>query len=193
MIETPEMKAKLEAVLEKARRLKPWRQLRESLALELGNLQHNFAHLVLAGKTLAGEKARIQNEIEKLNQDERNVLHELQQFFASLVEDATRSVNAKIAAVMSKRLRLRDLLAEAGTIYGEVEQGQKNWSSKLHGLRKVAAELENETKEPYKQSYQLPEISFPSLPSPNKDQTIRLRTHADNMAEILQGMANQIG
>jgi hypothetical protein len=193
MIETPEVKnLTFEIALEKARRLSPLRQLREKFGFELGNLHFNLIPLQMAGKTLAGEKARIEGEIAKLNQDERDALRELRQFFASAVDDATRPVRGKIAEVMLKRLRLRDLLAESAMIYAAIEQVQGDYTGQLNALRKIAAELKDETKE----SYSLPDESpFPStlLPSPTLQQINRARSQADNIAEILEAMANQIG
>jgi predicted nucleic acid-binding Zn-ribbon protein len=188
MIETMEAKAKFETALDKARGLHPLRQARERLALELGNLPYNFVRLEMAGRTLADEKQRIEGEIGKLRERESGILQELRDFFVALVKDATEPVHKQIAEAMSKRLRLRDLLSEAATIYAEVEQVQKNWTPELDRLRKVATELKNETKE----GYELPEISFPSLPSPSVQQTVRMRDRADNLAEILSGMAKQI-
>jgi len=194
MVETLEMKA-LEAVLAKARGLHPLRQARDRFAMELGNVPYNLVPLQMAGRTLAGEKQRIEGEIAKLHEKEQGILHELRTFFAALVKDATQRVQEKTPAVMSKRLRLRDLLAEAGVVYAEIEQEQKDWTNDLDSLRKVAAQLKNGIGDSYRESYPLPEISFPSplVPSPNVQQAIRMRERGDNIAEILQTMAKQIG
>ena len=188
MIETLEVKAKFEAVLDKARGLHPLRQARERLAMELGNLPYNAIRLQMVGRPLIDEKKRIEGEMATLREKEQAILQEVREFFAALAKDATEPVHKQIAEDMLKRLRLRELLSEAATIYTEVERVQKNWTPELDGLRKVAAELRNETNE----SYSLPEIVFPSLPSPSVQQAVRMRDRADNIAEILKTMANQI-
>ena len=191
MVETPEMKAKLEAVLENARRLHPLRQARERLALELGNLPFNIAPLQMSGRTLIGEKQRIEGEMVTLREKEQNILQEVRNFFAALVKHATQPVKENMPALISKRLRLRDLLAEAGIVFGEVEGVQIDLARKFDALRKIAAELKSETNE----SYLLPEMPLPTplVPSPTVQQAIRMRERGDNIAEILQMMAKQIG
>jgi chromosome segregation ATPase len=191
MVETPETKAKLEAILEKARRLHPLRQAREKLALELGNLPYNLIPLQMAGKTLAGEKQRIGNEIAKLSQQEDSLHSELREFLGSLIQPAVQVVQGQITDAFQKRQRLRALLAEAAAVYAEIKQVEATWKSELAALRKVASELSQQTGE----SYSMPDVSFPSpwLPSPPVQQVERARTHGDNIVTILEEMARQIG
>jgi hypothetical protein len=191
MIETPEMKAKFEVMLDKARGVHPLRQAQKRLALELGNLPLNAIPLQMAGRTLADEKKRIEGEMVTLREKERDILQELQQFFSALVKDATQPVHGKIPQLLLNRLRLSDLLSEAGKVYTEIEQVEKNWTKELDGLRNVAAQLKNETNE----SYSLPELPFPTplVPSPTVQQVVRMRDRSDNIAEMLQMMSKQIG
>jgi hypothetical protein len=136
MIETQEAKAKFEGMLDKARGLHPLRQARERLGLELANIPYNVVPLQMAGRTLAGEKQRIEGEIAKLREKEQGVLQELRKFFAALVKNATEPVHKQIAEAILKRLRLRDLLSEAAMIYAEIEQVQKNWAPDCGRLRR---------------------------------------------------------
>jgi hypothetical protein len=191
MIETPEMKAKFEVMLDKARGVHPLRQAHKRLALELGNLPLNAIPLQMAGRTLADEKKRIEGEMATLREKECDILQELQQFFSALVKDATQPVHGKIPQLLLNRLRLSDLLSEAGKVYTEIEQVEENWTKELDGLRNVAAQLKNETNE----SYSLPELPFPTplVPSPTVQQVVRMRDRSDNIAEMLQMMSKQIG
>jgi hypothetical protein len=191
MVETSESKTNLEAMLDKARSLHPLRQSRNRLALEMGNLPNNLAHLQMKGKTLFGERTRIEAEIAKLLEKENAILSELRKYFAALVNEATQPVQETIPVLLSKRLRLRDLFAEAGALVGEIGSVQRDWTGELDALRKVAAELKNQTNE----SYPLPELNFPTplVPSPSVQHVVRLRERGDNLAEILQAMAKQIG
>ena len=113
MIETPEMKAKLDAALEKARSLHPLRQSRERLAVELDNLPKNLVHLGMKGKTLLGERTRIDAEIVRIQQQERDLRQEVRDFFVNLVKASVPPVSEKIVAAIPKRQQLRALLAEA--------------------------------------------------------------------------------
>jgi len=190
MIETLKMKQEFEAILEKARGLNPLRQARERLALELQNLPYNAIRLQMVGRPLIDEKKRIEREMATVHEKEQDILEEVRELFAALVKDATQPVQEKMPALLSKRLRLRDLLAEAGTLVSEIDRVQKDWTNELNGLRKVAAALRAETND----SYPLPEMPLPTplVPSPSAQQTIRLRERGDGMGEIFSGMAKQI-
>jgi hypothetical protein len=191
MIETMEMKANFEAMVDKARALSPLRQSREKFALELQNLPYNAISLQIAGRPLIDEKRRIEGEIAKFREKEQSILQEVREFFVALAKCAAQPAQEKIPALLSKRLRLRDLFAEAALLVGEIESVQRDWTGELDALRKVAAELKHQTNE----SYPLPELNFPTplVPSPSVQHVVRLRERGDNLAEILQAMAKQIG
>jgi hypothetical protein len=191
MIETMEMKANFEAMVDKARALSPLRQSREKFALELQNLPYNAISLQIAGRPLIDEKRRLEGEITKLREKEHSILQEVREFFVALAKCAAQPAQEKIPVLLSKRLRLRDLFAEAGVMVAEIESVQRDWTGELDALRKVAAELKNQTNE----SYPLPELNFPTplVPSPSVQHVVRLRERGDNLSEIMQAMAKQIG
>lgn len=197
MIETTETKTNLEVMLDKARGLRPLRQQRDKFARELQELPFNAIRLQVAGRPLIDEKKRIETEMAKVREKEQAILQEVREFFEALVKDATQPIPENISALISKRLQLRDLLAQTGAAYAEIEQVQKNWTNELNGLRRVAAQLKNETNDNGKESisFSLPEVSFPTplVPSPSVQHVVRLRERGDNLAEILQAMAKQIG
>lgn len=188
-----ETKVRFDAVLEKARRLSPLRQVREKLSLEIGNLQFNLIPLQMAGKTLVGERQRIEAEVEKIQQQEQGVRQEVRDFFVSLVKASVQPMHGKIAAAAQKRQQLRALLAEAAAIYGDLEQVQKDWKIRVNALKKVGAELSQQTDESYTDTIQEPSFISPWLPSPPSQFIDRARTHGDNIALILEEMARQIG
>jgi hypothetical protein len=200
MIETPEIKnVTFEIALEKARKLSPLRQLREKFGVELGNLQFNVIPLQMAGKTLVGEKARIEGAIAKLNRDESEVLRELRQFFVSLVKETVQPMHKKIVADTPKRQRLRALLAEASAIYGDLEQIQRDWKIEVDALKKMARELSRETEESgdsyesYTNTIPEPPFVSPWVPAPTVQQIRRASNQGDNIASMLEEMARQIG
>jgi predicted nucleic acid-binding Zn-ribbon protein len=197
MIETMETKTQFEAMLEKARGLKPLRQWRDKLVLEMGNLEFNVISLQMKGKTMRGERTRIEAELNKLREKENDILQELRTFFAVLVKNAMQPVQENLPALMAKRLQLRNLLAEAANVHTGIKQTQKNWATELDALRKIAAELKSETNENGKEriSFSLPEMPFPSplVPALSVQQINHARNTGDNLAEILQALAKQIG
>jgi hypothetical protein len=200
MTETPETKAKLEAVLERARRLHPLRQQREMLSKELALVPHNLVPLHLKGKTLVGETERLQGEIAKIEQQERDLREHVREFFAGLAKASALQVQQKIAIALPSRRRLRALLVEAAAIYAELEQVAKDWKNEADALKKIAKELSQQTDAPgvptiqsYTNAIPQPPFVSPWIPAPTVQQIHRARNQGDNIAEILRSMASQIG
>jgi chromosome segregation ATPase len=191
MTETTKMKLELEAALDKARSLHPLRQARERFVMELGNLPHNILALEMKGKTLLGERTRIEAELEKLSQQERELRQQVHDLFSSLVKASIPPIHEKIVTTTPTRRQLRNLLVEAAAIYDELEQVQRDWKIEVDALKKVARELNQQTGE----SYAIPEPPFvsPWVPAPTVQQIHRASTQGYNFASILEEMARQIG
>jgi chromosome segregation ATPase len=188
MIKTREIKAELEIALGKARSLRPVRETREKFNSELRLLPSNATRLLMKGKNLSVEKARIEGEIQNISHQEQDLRQEVRDLFSNLVKASIDPVREKIVTAMPKRQRLHALLVEAAAAYRDLESVQQDWKAEVDALKKAGKELKNEMADEWYTNAAIPEPPFasPWTPAPSI-QTL------NRTALMLEEMAKQIG
>jgi hypothetical protein len=185
MLENTDVKQRFDRVFEQARSLSAWQQARDGINAEMNRLPDNRNYLELEGKSLHGEKLRLEGELAKVSEQQSLIRRNVQAFFVSVIRELSEPIQNRLAECLSKRLRVRALLAEAAGIVEELEEFPSQWDREIKILQQWMVAATGETGE----TYHLPESPLPSSFVPALSKSVN---ESGKTSAVLRHVAGQI-
>jgi hypothetical protein len=185
MLESAEVKERFERVFEQAGRLAALKQARDGINAEMNLLPANRDRLELRGKSVHGERLRLEGELAKVSEQQSLIRRNVQAFFVALIRELGQPIQNRMAEFLSKRLRVRALLAEAAGIVEELEEFPTQWEREMKILQKMMVAATGETQD----KYYLPECPLTAVFVPTPSRTAN---ESGKTSAILKHLAGQI-